>query len=159
MSYFFFFFFSSRRRHTRCALVTGVQTCALPIYARLRRDARDAESCGPSIANEGRGRGARRDAVGRRPEHVRPADGRTAGHCAGPPRRPAHAPAPFRKIEGRGQQVLSKGTGVTKKATTKAPAASPGAQPTVSPAPAQTHTRKTRPNRTQRPDCKRPNRT
>src|SRR3546814_7943974 len=29
MSYFFFF--SSRRRHTRCALVTGVQTCALPI--------------------------------------------------------------------------------------------------------------------------------
>src|SRR3546814_7836969 len=28
------FFFSSRRRHTRCALVTGVQTCALPIYCR-----------------------------------------------------------------------------------------------------------------------------
>src|SRR3546814_3622268 len=27
----FFFIFSSRRRHTRCALVTGVQTCALPI--------------------------------------------------------------------------------------------------------------------------------
>src|SRR3546814_13808666 len=26
-----FFFFSSRRRHTICALVTGVQTCALPI--------------------------------------------------------------------------------------------------------------------------------
>src|SRR3546814_6376903 len=32
-SYFrLFFFFSSRRRHTRCALVTGVQTCALPIF-------------------------------------------------------------------------------------------------------------------------------
>src|SRR3546814_11809689 len=30
--YNLFFFFSSRRRHTRCALVTGVQTCALPIY-------------------------------------------------------------------------------------------------------------------------------
>src|SRR3546814_1500528 len=29
---FSFFFFSSRRRHTRCALVTGVQTCALPIW-------------------------------------------------------------------------------------------------------------------------------
>src|SRR3546814_4421557 len=29
------FFFSSRRRHTRCALVTGVQTCALPIYQGL----------------------------------------------------------------------------------------------------------------------------
>src|SRR3546814_4121411 len=28
---FVLFFFSSRRRHTRCALVTGVQTCALPI--------------------------------------------------------------------------------------------------------------------------------
>src|SRR3546814_8206715 len=27
-----FFFFSSRRRHTSCALVTGVQTCALPIF-------------------------------------------------------------------------------------------------------------------------------
>src|SRR3546814_8670772 len=26
------FFFASRSRHTRCALVTGVQTCALPIY-------------------------------------------------------------------------------------------------------------------------------
>src|SRR3546814_6063829 len=29
---FAFFFFSSRRRHTRCALVTGVQTCAFPIF-------------------------------------------------------------------------------------------------------------------------------
>src|SRR3546814_1188733 len=28
---YFFFLFSSRRRHTRCALGTGVQTCALPI--------------------------------------------------------------------------------------------------------------------------------
>src|SRR3546814_13270956 len=28
------FCFSSRRRHTRCALVTGVQTCALPIFVR-----------------------------------------------------------------------------------------------------------------------------
>src|SRR3546814_1668198 len=35
--FFFFFFFSSRRRHTRCALVTGVQTCALPICLRLLR--------------------------------------------------------------------------------------------------------------------------
>src|SRR3546814_4082665 len=32
-----FFFFSSRRRHTRCALVTGVQTCALPILCRAAR--------------------------------------------------------------------------------------------------------------------------
>src|SRR3546814_1360233 len=33
------FFFSSRRRHTRCALVTGVQTCALPILKRFMGDA------------------------------------------------------------------------------------------------------------------------
>src|SRR3546814_8754467 len=32
--FIFMFFFSSRRRHTRCALVTEVQTCALPIYER-----------------------------------------------------------------------------------------------------------------------------
>src|SRR3546814_11534078 len=39
-----FFFFSSRRRHTRCALVTGVQTCALPIFFELvASDPRDAE--------------------------------------------------------------------------------------------------------------------
>src|SRR3546814_5473706 len=35
---FVYFFFSSRRRHTRCALVTGVQTCALPILAKSRLD-------------------------------------------------------------------------------------------------------------------------
>src|SRR3546814_2244342 len=33
----FFFFFSSRRRHTSCALVTGVQTCALPISPGIKR--------------------------------------------------------------------------------------------------------------------------
>src|SRR5881409_4157343 len=32
-----FFFFSSRRRHTRCETVTGVQTCALPIFAEALR--------------------------------------------------------------------------------------------------------------------------
>src|SRR3546814_4778109 len=32
----FIFFFSSRRRHTRCALVTGVQTCTLPINHGLK---------------------------------------------------------------------------------------------------------------------------
>src|SRR3546814_12715016 len=37
------FFFSSRRRHTRCALVTGVQTCALPIYA-FPRDVMELQS-------------------------------------------------------------------------------------------------------------------
>src|SRR3546814_8045802 len=54
-----YFFFSSRRRHTRCALVTGVQTCALPIFEdgiagvarvehRFHRDARHA-ACGPGL--------------------------------------------------------------------------------------------------------------
>src|SRR3546814_4660903 len=33
------FLFSSRRRHTRCALVTGVQTCALPICTATGFDA------------------------------------------------------------------------------------------------------------------------
>src|SRR3546814_4019851 len=35
--FFCFFFFSSRRRHTRCALVTGVQTCALPIFPMMKK--------------------------------------------------------------------------------------------------------------------------
>src|SRR3546814_1484805 len=38
------FFFSSRRRHTRCALVTGVQTCALPICPGR------AGAAGPSVS-------------------------------------------------------------------------------------------------------------
>src|SRR3546814_8967750 len=42
--FFFLFFFSSRRRHTRCALVTGVQTCALPI---------SASGCGTTIKDYG----------------------------------------------------------------------------------------------------------
>src|SRR3546814_3071624 len=36
---YLWFFFSSRRRHTRCALVTGVQTCALPILETVDRTA------------------------------------------------------------------------------------------------------------------------
>src|SRR3546814_3937921 len=42
------FVFSSRRRHTRCALVTGVQTCALPIFAAV-------VSCGDAIITSGLG--------------------------------------------------------------------------------------------------------
>src|SRR3546814_4527670 len=40
------FFFSSRRRHTRCALVTGVQTCALPI-CMIRRQLSSRQSARP----------------------------------------------------------------------------------------------------------------
>src|SRR3546814_9806273 len=38
----YIFFFSSRRRHTICALVTGVQTCALPISLAVRAAVPDA---------------------------------------------------------------------------------------------------------------------
>src|SRR3546814_20334455 len=52
------FFFSSRRRHTRCALVTGVQTCALPISACTRSWHGCSSSTEPSPARYGRpGRG------------------------------------------------------------------------------------------------------
>src|SRR3546814_4446877 len=52
------FFFSSRRRHTRCALVTGVQTCALPI-SHTPRVGLDGSSCetGRSTSRAGRDRG------------------------------------------------------------------------------------------------------
>src|SRR3546814_6767810 len=43
-----FFFFSSRRRHTRCALVTGVQTCALPISSEFYRNGSLSRNCGQS---------------------------------------------------------------------------------------------------------------
>src|SRR3546814_8798498 len=42
MGSFVVFFFSSRRRHKRCALVTGVQTCALPIFIESALAAIDA---------------------------------------------------------------------------------------------------------------------
>src|SRR3546814_3029250 len=44
------FFFSSRRRHTRCALVTGVQTCALPIYEADDRELRTPKPKTPEQA-------------------------------------------------------------------------------------------------------------
>src|SRR3546814_17763544 len=45
------FFFSSRRRHTRCALVTGVQTCALPIFHQVR-DERVADEPVPDLGKD-----------------------------------------------------------------------------------------------------------
>src|SRR3546814_620498 len=44
IAFFWFFFFTSRRRHTRCALVTGVQTCALPICKITHLDSSDPAS-------------------------------------------------------------------------------------------------------------------
>src|SRR3546814_13701965 len=43
------FFFSSRRRHTRCALVTGVQTCALPIWEGRSPDRRADQTTGGDL--------------------------------------------------------------------------------------------------------------
>src|SRR3546814_9976915 len=51
----YLFFFSSRRRHTRCALVTGVQTCALPISAGLTL-AQKPYSSGPMVCQKFFGR-------------------------------------------------------------------------------------------------------
>src|SRR3546814_3460836 len=52
--FFDFFFFSSRRRHTRCALVTGVQTCALPISQIIDSQVDGAEPREPHGALFGR---------------------------------------------------------------------------------------------------------
>src|SRR3546814_10751 len=48
-----YFFFSSRRRHTSCAVVTGVQTCALPICTGRLGDER--RQCGAPVAASTRG--------------------------------------------------------------------------------------------------------
>src|SRR3546814_9304968 len=55
------FFFSSRRRHTRCALVTGVQTCALPICKGLL--GRVVDGLGNPIDGKGPIEGAERRRV------------------------------------------------------------------------------------------------
>src|SRR3546814_4180936 len=48
------FFFSSRRRHTRCALVTGVQTCALPIFPEIGTEAARLTGAVLEARSEGR---------------------------------------------------------------------------------------------------------
>src|SRR3546814_19165329 len=61
------FFFSSRRRHTRCALVTGVQTCALPISLDMvALQGLGDEAAGFHVFDEGgqRCRGGRAAALG-----------------------------------------------------------------------------------------------
>src|SRR3546814_2088671 len=51
----FSFFFSSRRRHTRCALVTGDQTCALPISSHRPRERSAPPGLRHTVAMAGRG--------------------------------------------------------------------------------------------------------
>src|SRR3546814_15259202 len=48
------FFFSSRRRHTRCALVTGVQTCALPILLQPVRALAERDALNAAVRRPGR---------------------------------------------------------------------------------------------------------
>src|SRR3546814_17070133 len=77
------FFFSSRRRHTRCALVTGVQTCALPI-CREQGDivgpvgeADMPVHLGYALQQVGKGIPAERERGGkadRRPQRIAPAE-------------------------------------------------------------------------------------
>src|SRR3546814_6679010 len=76
------FFFSSRRRHTRCSLVTGVQTCALPISPALPMTGRAATTTaavcrGSSGAADG-GRSRSADVVACH----RPCDGRQIGRAS-----------------------------------------------------------------------------
>src|SRR3546814_16794820 len=73
------FFFSSRRRHTRCALVTGVQTCALPILAAAAlaldpRDALDEDRLGAEAENLFLGRRAHVGRADLRPQAARGRD-------------------------------------------------------------------------------------
>src|SRR3546814_234717 len=89
-----YFFFSSRRRHTRCALVTGVQTCALPISRTVSTGSR-SNGCG----SDGRQQVRHQDRLHRHGgvRLARPA--RTDGGHAPDP---AHGPAGGRPC-GRGQ--------------------------------------------------------
>src|SRR3546814_5560476 len=73
-----FFFFSSRRRHTRCALVTGVQTCALPISIPLLETDADELSASADVAaplafliTEIIGEATARRSSTQRPSHIR----------------------------------------------------------------------------------------
>src|SRR3546814_17650205 len=73
---FYIFFFTSKRRHTRCALVTGVQTCALPIpgpSGSARRSPRCRRARAPATI-----RGAGGGAAPHVPAHGRPMPDRTA---------------------------------------------------------------------------------
>src|SRR3546814_2939055 len=72
-----FFFFSSRRRHTSCALVTGVQTCALPISVR-------GEAAVPAALCGARGDGGRRLSHQEMGRPRRSAQGGRSGACRRP---------------------------------------------------------------------------
>src|SRR3546814_17350479 len=106
------FFFSSRRRHTRCALVTGVQTCALPIFlvlptgrhlpGRLRPRAGRKRQLARRIGGRRQGTAPGGDRLGdrargmnvRRPSHVAPPADPVAVPVRRPPRTARLPPLP-----------------------------------------------------------------
>src|SRR3546814_8925660 len=82
------FFFSSRRLHTRCALVTGVQTCALPILGGdgARRAVGGARA--HRRPDRGRDRRARRDREPRPGQAARSEERRVGKECVSTCRSP-----------------------------------------------------------------------
>src|SRR3546814_5541059 len=80
--WFLFSVFSSRRRHTRCALVTGVQTCALPIFHVVghRGIDGDADAAHQSDDAEAENKGDVTAGIAQKTRQD-PAKGRTADTC------------------------------------------------------------------------------
>src|SRR3546814_19082293 len=78
----FCFFFSSRRRHTRCALVTGVQTCALPIYQRTDTEPECRAVDEPFNASRRRAKRAYKAEAGIEVGGCDPDPGGCSGECA-----------------------------------------------------------------------------
>src|SRR3546814_1214404 len=98
-------FCSSRRRHTRCALVTGVETCALPIYRDQRAEDLEVLPVLPGAhgleEGGGLGRAERQPEAVRGPEHVDGIEGGEAAHgvCL-----PVCPPAPTRSGHRAGRR-------------------------------------------------------
>src|SRR3546814_4838527 len=88
------FFFSSRRRHTICALVTGVQTCALPILG-------DGHALERGYAVQQADRTRRQGAEGRPDPYYRPRPPELLRHGRGPS---LHGGADRRRLRGSRQR-------------------------------------------------------
>src|SRR3546814_11934101 len=103
MLYWLCFFFSSRRRHTRCALVTGVQTCALPIFSGRWPDAEreapedaagghDSACAGHDHVTQTHAEDCHAGPPETRSPAARPGGGGAARHGSGPRQPPAPSP-------------------------------------------------------------------
>src|SRR3546814_13463019 len=92
------FVFSSRRRHTRCALVTGVQTCALPIWSSTSRPTSDRNRVHSNALTHS----PRADELGRKVERHRMAGGERAELMRSGKERDIDGRQRHRSEEGRG---------------------------------------------------------